>query len=233
MGRVVAFKNQTAGSVRTALLFSLPAVPIRVSPRNAARVPTSSVVLRRHARSCSGLRNLTTVCSAQDTAPSSACDATPSLQTHWFQKTITLPGMPRGCHLITRRIYDALPELGQFEIGLAHIFILHTSASLTINENASPDVLLDLNDSLDRIVPEGGMYRHDDEGSDDMPAHVKSSLMGSSLTLPVSRGAFALGTWQGVYLNEHRNRGGPRSVMVTIQGQKRADGRVYPQTWRR
>eukprot|EP00877_Chromochloris_zofingiensis_P005112 jgi/Chrzof1/14601/Cz09g09020.t1 len=126
-------------------------------------------------------------------------------QNAWLQKTITLPQHKRGCHVITRKIYDALPEIGQYEIGLANLFIQHTSASLTINENASPDVPLDLNDSLDRIVPEGNQYRHLDEGYDDMPAHVKSSLMGASLTLPISRGRFALGTWQGIYLNEHRN----------------------------
>jgi secondary thiamine-phosphate synthase enzyme len=113
------------------------------------------------------------------------------------------------------------------KVGLANLFILHTSASLTINENASPDVLLDLNDALDRIAPEGRHYRHDDEGPDDMPAHVKASLMGASLTIPISKGALALGTWQGVYLNEHRNAGGPRQVMVTLQGCKRADGRSY------
>ncbi|GIL68950.1 hypothetical protein Vafri_22212 [Volvox africanus] len=151
--------------------------------------------------------------------------------TQWFQKTITLPQHPRGCHVITRKIYEALPELASFEVGLANVFILHTSASLTVNENASPEVPLDLNDALDRLAPEGPLYRHDDEGSDDMPAHVKSSLMGPSLMLPVSRGRFALGTWQGIYLNEHRNMGGPRSLVITIQGQLRADGRKYAAAW--
>lgn len=151
----------------------------------------------------------------------------------WIQKTITLPAFKRGCHVITRKVYEALPELGSFEVGMANIFIMHTSASLTINENASPDVPLDLNDSLDRIAPEGNMYRHDDEGSDDMPAHVKSSLMGASLTLPISRGRFALGTWQGIYLNEHRNMGGSRTLTVTLQGLPRADGRSYGPAWHR
>jgi len=123
-----------------------------------------------------------------------------------------------------------VPELAEFEIGMANFFIQHTSASLTINENASPDVPLDLNDALDKIVPEGSHYRHLDEGYDDMPAHVKSSLMGPSLTVPVSRGQLALGIWQGIYLNEHRNRGGPRRIVVTIQGQKRPDGRKYGQS---
>ncbi|GFR39698.1 hypothetical protein Agub_g177, partial [Astrephomene gubernaculifera] len=148
-------------------------------------------------------------------------------QTRWLQKTVVLPPYPRGCHVITRRIYEMVPELAAFEVGLAHIFIQHTSASLTVNENASPEVPLDLNDALDRLAPEGNYYRHDDEGSDDMPAHVKSSLMGVSLLLPISRGRLALGTWQGVYLNEHRNSGGPRTLLVTLQGQVRGDGRKY------
>eukprot|EP00879_Flechtneria_rotunda_P009367 GHRR01009807.1.p1 GENE.GHRR01009807.1~~GHRR01009807.1.p1 ORF type:complete len:192 (+),score=14.02 GHRR01009807.1:104-679(+) len=150
-------------------------------------------------------------------------------QSHWFQKTITLPNHKRGCHVITRKILAEIPELAEYEVGLANLFILHTSASLTINENASLDVPLDLNDALDRIVPEGNQYRHLIEGFDDMPAHVKSSLMGPSLTIPIARGRFALGTWQGIYLNEHRNYGGARNIIVTIQGQKRADGRKYSQ----
>jgi len=112
-------------------------------------------------------------------------------------------------------------------MGLANLFVMHTSASLTINENASPDVPLDLNDSLDRIVPEGRQYRHLEEGLDDMPAHIKSSLMGASLTIPIQHGRLALGMWQGIYLNEHRNYGGSRSVCVTLQGRKRTDGRKY------
>lgn len=147
--------------------------------------------------------------------------------TEWFQKVVELPPYKRGCHVITNKLYQALPELSQYEMGLAHFFIQHTSASLTINENASPDVPLDLNDSLDRIVPEGNQYRHLDEGYDDMPAHVKSSLMGVGLTVPISSGRLALGTWQGIYLNEHRNHGGSRRVMVTVQGVKRGDGRCY------
>ncbi|GBF96217.1 secondary thiamine-phosphate synthase enzyme [Raphidocelis subcapitata] len=145
----------------------------------------------------------------------------------WVQRTLSLPQHRRGCHIITEKIYEAAPEIAQFEVGLANIFIMHTSASLTINENASPDVLLDLNDALDRIAPEGKHYRHDDEGPDDMPAHVKSSVMGASLTVPIAKGRLALGTWQGIYLNEHRDRGGSRTIMLTIQGQRRPDGRAY------
>ncbi|PNW88755.1 hypothetical protein CHLRE_01g043100v5 [Chlamydomonas reinhardtii] len=171
---------------------------------------------------------------ASATSPSPSTSSAPEISippTQWVQKTITLPQYPRGCHVITRRIYEALPELGSFEVGLANIFILHTSASLTINENASPEVPLDLNDALNRLAPEGPHYRHDDEGSDDMPAHIKSSIMGPSLTVPVAKGRFALGTWQGIYLNEHRNMGGSRSIVITVQGQMRADGRKYAAAW--
>lgn len=204
---------------------------VTCSLQGSRRSFSDRVVLRKQPESCLQVPFSRCVrCSAVDATPSAQSDPT---QTHWFQRVLSLPAKPRGCHLITRLIYDALPELGQFEVGLAHIFILHTSASLTINENASPEVLQDLSTSLDRIVPEEEYYLHDDEGPDDMPAHVKASLMGAGLTIPVSRGAFALGTWQGIYLNEHRNQGGPRSVIVTIQGQRRTDGRVYPQTWRR
>jgi len=203
-----------------------------------------------------------------------------SLRFRRVSKIVELPGYSRGCHVITRPLLQQLPELSEFEVGLANIFIQHTSASLTINENASPDVPLDLADALDRLAPEGTQvkYRHDDEGPDDMPAHVKvrklplrrrnnhsdklvnmqcrvlidpfeniwhevgvavvlkvprfnpllqSSLMGPGLTLPIAHGRLALGIWQGIYLNEHRNYGGPRKIVVTIQGQKRGDGRRY------
>jgi len=149
------------------------------------------------------------------------------VSTQWFQKIVQLPAQRRGCHVITRKLLQELPELNEYEIGMANLFVMHTSASLTINENASSDVPLDLNDSLDRLAPEGNQYRHSDEGPDDMPAHVKSSLMGASLNIPVRHGQFAMGTWQGLYLNEHRDHGGSRKVCVTIQGQKRSDGRKY------
>ncbi|KAG2493097.1 hypothetical protein HYH03_008760 [Edaphochlamys debaryana] len=177
-------------------------------------------------------RGLQSTAAAASSSPNGAVEAVGTQPaTQWVQKTITLPQFPRGCHVITRKIYEAVPELAGFEVGLANIFILHTSASLTINENASPDVPLDLNDALNRLAPEGPMYRHSDEGPDDMPAHVKSSLMGPSLNVPVSRGRFALGTWQGIYLNEHRNMGGARSVVITLQGQLRMDGRKYGGAW--
>lgn len=141
-------------------------------------------------------------------------------RTEWVQRIIELPPYKRGCHIITEKIYSAAPDIRRFQVGLANLFVMHTSASLTINENASPDVPLDMEDSLNKIVPEGHHYRHLDEGLDDMPAHVKSSMMGCSLTIPIKGGRFALGIWQGIWLNEHRNYGGPRRICITIQGMK-------------
>jgi secondary thiamine-phosphate synthase enzyme len=137
----------------------------------------------------------------------------------WSQHEITLRPRPRGVHLVTSEIVEALPALRDLQIGLAHIFIRHTSASLTLNENASPDVRRDFETWMNAAVAEDFAWTHTLEGPDDMPAHVKAALMGSSLTLPVARGRLALGTWQGVYLCEHRDRGGPRSLLVTLNGE--------------
>ena len=137
----------------------------------------------------------------------------------WRQREIRLEARPRGVHLVTDEIVDALPELRELQLGLAHLFIRHTSASLTLNENASPDVRRDFESWFNHAVPEDFAWTHTLEGSDDMPAHVKASLMGSSLTLPISDGRFALGTWQGIYLCEHRDRGGARSLLVTLTGE--------------
>jgi secondary thiamine-phosphate synthase enzyme len=137
----------------------------------------------------------------------------------WFQREITLKPRPRGVHLVTGEIVDALPELGELDIGLAHLFIRHTSASLTLNENASPDVRRDFETWFNVAVPEDLAWTHTLEGPDDMPAHVKAALMGSSLSLPISRGRLALGTWQGIYLCEHRDRGGARSLLATLNGE--------------
>jgi secondary thiamine-phosphate synthase enzyme len=138
----------------------------------------------------------------------------------WLQREITLRPRPRGFHLITAEVENALPELRELRVGLAHLFILHTSASLTVNENASPDVRRDFETWFDEVVPEGASYwTHTLEGPDDMPAHVKASLLGPSLSLPVSRGRLALGTWQGIYLCEHRDRGGSRSLLATVWGE--------------
>ena len=137
----------------------------------------------------------------------------------WHQRNVSLRPRPRGVHLVTEEIIDALPELSGLRMGLAHLFIRHTSASLTLNENASPDVRRDFETWFDAAVPEDFAWTHTLEGSDDMPAHVKAALMGSSLTLPITDGRLALGTWQGIYLCEHRDRGGARKLLVTLSGE--------------
>jgi secondary thiamine-phosphate synthase enzyme len=138
----------------------------------------------------------------------------------WIQRPITLGSRPRGFHLVTDEIMREVPELRELRVGIATVFMQHTSASLTLNENASPDVRRDFAAWFDRAVPDGADYfAHKLEGAEDMPAHIKSSLTGASLVLPVRRGRLALGTWQGIYLCEHRNRGGPRRVLVTAFGE--------------
>ena len=136
-----------------------------------------------------------------------------------FQQLLTLPGKKRGFHLITSEINKALPGMKEFKTGLCQVFIQHTSASLTINENADGTVRKDFETWFNRTVPEKGQnYQHDDEGDDDMPAHIKSSLLGHSIMIPIRDGKFALGTWQGIYLCEHRNFGGERNLVITIWG---------------
>ena len=137
----------------------------------------------------------------------------------WFQREVRLAPRTRGFHLITDEVERALPELAQIRAGLLHVFILHTSASLTINENADPDVPRDLEMALNSIAPEDLPYVHTVEGPDDMPAHVKASLIGSSLTVPVRDGRLCLGTWQGIFLCEHRNHGGSRRLVLTLHGE--------------
>lgn len=138
---------------------------------------------------------------------------------HFVQRQIRLEPRPRGFHLVTREVVDSLPELAEINTGMLHLLIQHTSASLALNENASPDVRRDLESWFNQAVPEGARYwTHTVEGPDDMPAHVKAALLGPSLTLPVSRGRLALGTWQGIYLCEHRDHGGARSLMASAWG---------------
>jgi secondary thiamine-phosphate synthase enzyme len=138
----------------------------------------------------------------------------------WLQREIRLDPRPRGFHLVTREVAGALPELSDVQAGLLHLFIRHTSASLTLNENASPDVRRDFESWFDDAVEEDAPYwTHTDEGPDDMPAHIKASLLGPSLSLPVAGGRLALGTWQGIYLCEHRDRGGSRSLLATLHGE--------------
>lgn len=138
----------------------------------------------------------------------------------WLQKEIRLQAKPRGFHLITGEVLRELPELRNFTVGMMNIFIMHTSASLTINENADPAVRQDFESYFNRAVPENeSCYLHRDEGADDLPAHIKSSILGSSLNVPISNGQPRLGTWQGIYLCEHRNHGGSRRIVVTLQGE--------------
>jgi secondary thiamine-phosphate synthase enzyme len=139
----------------------------------------------------------------------------------WHQAEIRLKPRARGFHLITNELVAALPELARFRVGLAHFFIQHTSASLTINENADPDVRGDLERWANRVAPENApYYEHTTEGPDDMPAHIKSVVVGSGVTIPIRNGRLALGTWQGITLGEHRDSGGARSVVVTLFGEE-------------
>jgi secondary thiamine-phosphate synthase enzyme len=137
----------------------------------------------------------------------------------WIQRTIRLPPARRGFHLITQEIVDALPELAEIEVGWMQAFIQHTSASLTINENADPDVRVDFETAMNHAVPESLPYVHTLEGPDDMPAHVKASMMGASVMIPIGGGRLQLGTWQGIYLCEHRDRASGRSVVLTVNGE--------------
>ena len=137
----------------------------------------------------------------------------------WIQKEISLNPRPRGFHLITNEILQNLQEIGDISIGTMEIFIKHTSASLTINENADPTVRDDFESHFNQIVPENApYYKHTIEGPDDMPSHLKSSILGSSVTIPITNGTLNLGTWQGIYLCEHRNHGGSRNVVLTLTG---------------
>ncbi|KAI9890320.1 MAG: hypothetical protein M1814_004230 [Vezdaea aestivalis] len=143
----------------------------------------------------------------------------------WFQKTISLPSSSRGSYLVTSHIESNLPELKDYKVGLLNLFVQHTSCALSLNENWDEDVRADMSDTLDRIVPEDragkGLYRHDAEGSDDMPAHVKSALIGASVTIPIRDGRLATGTWQGIWYLEFRRSKHSRKVVATIQGEKK------------
>jgi secondary thiamine-phosphate synthase enzyme len=137
----------------------------------------------------------------------------------WYQREIRLPAVRRGFHLITDLIMAQLPEMEEIKIGIAHIFIKHTSASLTINEDADATVRQDFESHFNKMVPENqSYYRHTSEGPDDMPAHLKAAILGNSLTIPITNGNFNLGTWQGIYLCEHRNHAGKRTVVITLNG---------------
>ncbi|KAI1819293.1 UPF0047-domain-containing protein [Xylaria intraflava] len=155
--------------------------------------------------------------------PGKQPDVTP--QTMWFQKQFALPARSRGSYLVTSDVLQALPEIKEYKVGLLNLFVQHTSCALSLNENWDDDVRADMSDALDRIVPEAGpkgeaLYRHDAEGSDDMPAHVKSALVGASVTIPIKDGKLATGTWQGIWYLEFRDMKHTRRVMATIQGEK-------------
>ena len=138
----------------------------------------------------------------------------------FYQSEIRLPSFPRGFHLVTEKIEREMPEIGEIQAGLLHVFIKHTSASLTLNENADPTVRTDFESFFSQIAPENApYYQHTFEGPDDMPAHLKSSLLGSSVTVPITSGRLNLGTWQGIYLCEHRDRGGSRRLVLTVFGE--------------
>ncbi len=137
-----------------------------------------------------------------------------------FQQTIQLTGKRRGFHLITDEVINSIPQLPGLKVGMCHVFIQHTSASLTLNEDASPDVRRDFEMFFNKAVPENDPdYLHDDEGPDDMPAHLKAALLGSSVTIPIANGRLALGTWQGIYLCEHRNSIHRRTLVITVWGE--------------
>lgn len=142
----------------------------------------------------------------------------------WFQEEIRLSPKERGFHLVTREIVNQVPQLQTVAIGIAHVFIQHTSASLALNENADPTVRQDMESHFNHMVPEGASYFvHTLEGPEDMPAHIKAALLGSSVTIPIRDGRLRLGTWQGIYLCEHRNRGGSRRLVVTVHGEMREE----------
>lgn len=138
----------------------------------------------------------------------------------WIQVNVTLPACRRGFHLITNEVLSAVPEIRELDIGLLHVFIQHTSASLTINEAADPSVRADFESFFNHTVPENEpYYTHTYEGADDMPAHLKSSLLGASISIPVTNGRLNMGTWQGIYLCEHRDHAGARQLVITLQGE--------------
>jgi secondary thiamine-phosphate synthase enzyme len=140
----------------------------------------------------------------------------------WYQKEISLGPRRRGFHLITEELTSQVPEIKNIKTGVMHIFIKHTSASLTLNENFDPDVRSDMEEYFDKTVKENEpWYDHNSEGPDDMPAHIKSTLIGNSLTIPITNGKLNLGTWQGIYLCEHRNLGGSRKIVATISGEEK------------
>ncbi|KAL7627001.1 hypothetical protein AAE478_003777 [Parahypoxylon ruwenzoriense] len=159
------------------------------------------------------------------TATATRASTPPAPDMSWFQKQFTLPPRSRGSYLITDHVVSSVPEIRQYKVGLLNLFVQHTSCALSLNENWDDDVRADMSDALDRIVPEAGpkgqeLYRHSAEGSDDMPAHIKSALIGASVTIPIKDGKLATGTWQGIWYLEFRDMRHTRKVVATIQGEK-------------
>jgi len=139
----------------------------------------------------------------------------------WYQQTLRLGAKPRGFHLVTDEVLEQIPSLNRIKTGLLHLLLQHTSASLTLNENCDPTVRHDMEQHFLQAVPDSARYEHDDEGPDDMPSHIKSSTLGVSLLLPVQNGRVQLGTWQGIWLGEHRIHGGSRKIIATLQGEEK------------
>uniref|UniRef100_A0A0E0E447 Secondary thiamine-phosphate synthase enzyme n=1 Tax=Oryza meridionalis TaxID=40149 RepID=A0A0E0E447_9ORYZ len=180
--------------------------------------PIFSAASAVSARPRRGARAAAVRCELAASAPSSAPG---SLAPRWAQRTVVIPPQRRGCHLITPKIVNGIREdLSEFKCGMAHLFLQHTSASLTINENYDSDVQFDTETFLSRIVPEGpsAPWRHTIEGPDDMPAHIKSSMFGCALTIPITDGRLNMGTWQGIWLCEHRDYATPRQIVITLNG---------------
>ncbi|KAE9972020.1 hypothetical protein EG327_009654 [Venturia inaequalis] len=169
------------------------------------------------------LRPFTSTSPTTPLSPTPSCSHTPAPTMSWFQKTVALPPKSRGSYLITDHITKQIPEIKNYKVGILHLFVQHTSCALSLNENWDSDVREDMSDAMERIVPfdkKGDLYRHSAEGDDDMPAHIKSALIGASVTIPITDGKLATGTWQGIWYLEFRTAKHSRKVVATIQGEK-------------
>ncbi len=231
LGKALLSARKWKGLTQTDLGLRAGISPASLSPLERGRANPSYATL---SRLCVGLEVKTSelIALAEDfaveekkeegvnrEAPQADDSEIDTISPMWLQRTIRLPAHPRGFHLITEEVVEALPEIGGMPVGLVHLLIQHTSASLALNENAAPEVRQDFESWFNQAVPEEApFWTHTLEGADDMPAHIKAALLGPSLTLPVSDGRLALGTWQGIYLCEHRDDGGPRSLVATAWG---------------
>ncbi|KZZ87986.1 putative protein family UPF0047 [Ascosphaera apis ARSEF 7405] len=223
--------RSTGMSLKEALLILMvifPFVPWILPYFYSSSSSSSSSSKNKNSSSCPAGSDTTTTTTTITSLPAPTHTTTtilltPTTMASWFQKTISLPSKSRGAYLVTDHITNELPEIGSYKVGLLNLFVQHTSCALTLNENWDPDVRADMSDALDRIAPEdkkGNLYRHADEGLDDMPAHIKSSLVGASITIPITNGRLATGTWQGIWYLEFRAGRFSRRVVATIQGEK-------------